>query len=153
MPVFGSGDGDGVHFFLLENLAKVLFRDGGLAHLLLRAFRELSQNVAVHIADMRDAGRAPVCLERREMRVGAPIQADHREVEALVGAQDLAITLCRAAYGQSGRAHCQCVDKFTSCNHDSPRSGQPWPLGINGQDSSWPREDARAKRERDLACR
>ena len=48
----GSGDGDGVHIFLLENLAKVFLRHRSLAHLLLHTVGELLENIAVNIADV-----------------------------------------------------------------------------------------------------
>ena len=94
----GSGDGDGVHILLLENLAKVFFRRGRLAHLLLRTVGELLENVAVHIADMGDAGGVLVRLERREMSVATAIQTDDGKVQAIVGTQDLAIAFCRRSH-------------------------------------------------------
>ena len=107
MPVVGSGDGDGVHILLLENRAEVLVRHRRLAHLLLHAVSELLEYVAVHIADMRDAGGAPVRLERRQMSVGAPVKTDHSKVQAIVGAENLAIALCRAPHSQARRPNRQ----------------------------------------------
>src|SRR6202522_1872953 len=51
------------------------------------------------------------------MSIAASVQANHCKVKAIVGAHDLAITLCCSSHGQAGRAHCECVEKFASCNH------------------------------------
>ena len=64
MPMVGSGDRDGVHVFLFQNCAKVFFRGRGLAHLALRRIGELLQDVAVHVADVRNARGALVSLQR-----------------------------------------------------------------------------------------
>ena len=129
MPVVGSGNRDGVHILLLENRAKVFFRRRRLAHLLLHAVGELLEYVAVHIADMRDAGSAPVRLERREMSVGAPVQADHGKVQAIVGTEDLAIAFCRRSHRQTSRPNRKCIEKLTSSNHlHFPLSGQTSPF-------------------------
>ena len=48
------------------------------------------------------------------MSVPAPIQADHRKVEAIVGTEDLAIALCRSSDGQPRCAHCKSIEKLTS---------------------------------------
>src|ERR1035441_6718300 len=112
----------------LENPAKVFVHQRGLAHLLPHTVSELFENIAVHIADVRDAGSASVRLERREMSIGAPIKTDNSKVEAIIGAEDLAITLCRSFHGQPRRAHCQCIEKLTSRNHHSPQRARPCPL-------------------------
>ena len=117
MPVVGSGDGDGIYILLLENFAEIFFRRRRLAHLLLHAVCELLEDIAVHIADMRDAGGAPVGLERREMSVGTPVQADHGKVQAIVGAQNLAIALGRASHGQARRSNRKRIEKLTSSYH------------------------------------
>ena len=108
---------DRVHILLLENLAKVFLRRRSFAHLLLRTVGELLENIAVHIADVRDAGGAPVRLERGEMSVGAAIQPNHGKVEAIIGTENLAIALCRGSHGQPRRAHRKCIEKLTSCSH------------------------------------
>src|SRR5271155_4330960 len=65
------------------------------------------------------------------MSVTPPVQANHCKVEAIIRAHDLPITFCCSSHGQSGRAHCECVEKFTSCNHLFlllPFCGRrPWP--------------------------
>src|SRR5258708_24476115 len=117
MPMLGSGNRDCIHVFLFEYRAKVFLRHRGLAHFLLRAVGELFENIAVYIADMRDAGGAPVRLERREMSVGATIQANHGKVEAVIRSKDLTVALCRRSYCNGGRSHCEGIKKLTSCNH------------------------------------
>src|ERR1700727_3455196 len=113
-----SSDRNRVHVFHLENLAKVFFSGRRLAHLPLRSVGELSENVAVHIADMRNAGGAPVRLQRGQMRIAAPVQTNHRKVEAFIRTQDLGIASCRSSHGQSSRAPRKCIEKFASCSHD-----------------------------------
>src|SRR5258707_1916264 len=113
----GSSNRDGVDVLLLKHPAKVLLRHRGLARLALHTVGELSQNIAVHVADMRDAGSASVRLERREMRVAAPIKTDNGKVEPIIGTGDTAIALCRSPHRQPRRANCKCIEKFTSCNH------------------------------------
>ena len=128
VPMVGSGDGDGVYILLLENSAEILFRHRRLAHLLLHAVGELLEYVAVHIADMRDAGGAPVRLERREMSVGAPVQADDGKVQAIVGTEDLAIALGRRSHGQARRPNRKRIEKLTSSNHIHRPHRRPLPL-------------------------
>src|SRR6202162_2698034 len=111
---------DGVYIFLLENPAKVFVRGGGFTHLLLHPVGEFSKNLAVHIADMRDAGSAPVHLKRREMSVGAPVKADNGKIETIIGTDDSAIALCRSSHGQRRRAHRKCIQKLASCGHNFP---------------------------------
>ena len=95
MPVIGRGDRDGVNILALENLAKILLRSRVIAHCLAGLGSELGQDVAFDIADTGDVGRILVGLERREMRIGAAVQPDDGEVEAFVGAEDLAVALGR----------------------------------------------------------
>ncbi len=95
VPVIGRGDGDGVDVFLFENLAEVFAGCGRVAHRLLHGGGEFCEGVAVDVADVRDAGGVLICLERGEMRVGAAVKADDGEVEAVIGAEDLAVTLRR----------------------------------------------------------
>ena len=63
VPMVRGSNCDGVHILLLQNPAKVFVRRSGFLHLLLHCVGELSKDIAVHIADMRNAGSAPVCLE------------------------------------------------------------------------------------------
>ena len=67
---------------------------------------ELLQDVAVYVADVRDARGGFIGLQRGEMRVGAAVEADHCEVEAIVCAQDAGVAFCCAAYGQARGAGC-----------------------------------------------
>src|ERR1700746_2319108 len=117
MPMIGRGNRDGVNAFLLKNPAKVFLRDRSLAHFLLRAVGELFEYVAVHIADMRDAGSATVCLEGSEMGVAATIKTDHCKVESLIRPKNLAIAFCRCSRGQARRAYSKCIEELSPCNH------------------------------------
>src|SRR5579863_64820 len=54
------------------------------------------------------------------MGIAAPIKTNYGKVETIIGAEDLGITLCRSSHGQPSRAHRQCIEKLTSCNHDLP---------------------------------
>jgi hypothetical protein len=109
MPVIRTGNRDGVHIFLLENPAEVLFRCRRLAHPALHSVGELLENVAVDIAHMRDAGRTLVRFQRREMRISASVQPDHREVEPIVGADDPFITPGSGSNSQPCRSHRHCL--------------------------------------------
>src|SRR5271154_285299 len=117
MPMFGSGNCDRVHIFLFENPTKVCLARRSLAHLLLRAVGEFLENIAVHVADMRDAGGTPIRLERREMSISAAIKANNAKVEAVIRTEDLAITLRRTSHSQSRRSYGKCIEKLASCNH------------------------------------
>src|ERR1700676_1856822 len=112
-----SGYGDGVHFLQLENFAKVFVACRSFAHFLLSSVREFPKNVAVHIADMGDAGGALVGFERGEVSVATAIETDDGKVETTIGNDDLGITFCGATHGQPCSAYCKCIEKFTSCNH------------------------------------
>src|ERR1700752_1506656 len=89
MPMVGRGNSDGVNVFLFECPAKVFLCYRSLAKLLLSAVGELAENIDVHIADMRDARKPPVRLERREMSVGPAIKTDHGKVESLIRPKNL----------------------------------------------------------------
>ena len=60
----GSGDGNGVHVLLLEDLAKVLVAGRSIAQFMFRDACKLCQNLAIHVADMGDTGGILVCHER-----------------------------------------------------------------------------------------
>ena len=117
MPVVGRGDGDGVDFFQCENLAEVFLRDRRLAHLLLGALCELSENVTVHVAHVRDACRIAIGLERCEMCIAASIQTDDREVQAIIGTEDPAVAPGGECDRQANRAGCQGSKKITPRSH------------------------------------
>src|SRR5580704_16409732 len=117
MPMVGRGNSDGVNVFLFECPAKVFLRDGSLAHFLSCALCELFENIAVHIADMRDAGSAAVRLEGCKVGVGAAIKTDHGKVESLIRPKYLAIAFCRGSYSQARRAHSQSIEELSSCSH------------------------------------
>ena len=117
MPMFGSSNRDRVNVFLFENPAKVFLRHRSLAHLLLCALGELLENNAIHIADMRDAGAAPVRLERREMSIGAAVKANNGKVEAVIRTKYLAIALRRTSHSQPRRPYGKYIEKLASRNH------------------------------------
>ena len=90
---------------------------GSVAELFLRGGGVFGQDVGLDIADVGDARSGLVGFERREMRVGAAVEADDGEVEAFVGAHDLAVALCGGGDCQARRADCKCVEKLPSRNH------------------------------------
>ena len=51
------------------------------------------------------------------MRIGAAVQPDHRKVEPLVGAHDLAVALGGAGEREARCADCKGVEKLTACDH------------------------------------
>ena len=64
------------------------------------------------------------------MSVGTPVQTDNGKVEAIVGAEDLAIAFCRSSHRQARRSNCKRIEKLTSSNHiHFPHCGRPLPLG------------------------
>ena len=117
MPVIGSGDRDGVHILLLENPAKVFLSRRGIAHFLLHTLGELLENIAVNVADVRDAGSSLVRLECRKMRIGAPIETDDSKVEAIVRAKDLSIAPCGGSRRHRCRSHRKRIEKLASSSH------------------------------------
>src|SRR6202162_5893144 len=113
VPVIGRGDGDGVDIFLLENFAEVFFGYGGFTHFVLNAGREFVEDVAIDIANVRDAGSAFVGLERGEVGVGAAVETDHSKVEAIIGTEDTGVAFCGGTYGVSCGGGCESIEKFT----------------------------------------
>ena len=101
----GGGNCDGVDVFLFENRAEVLVRRGGFACLALHSVRKFLEDIAVHVADVRDAGGASIGLECREMSVASAVQADDRKAQAIIGTEDPTITLCCRSHGQPGSAY------------------------------------------------
>ena len=65
----------------------------GATHLFLCAVSKLLEDVAVYIADVANR-RFLVCLERGKMSVGTPVEPDNGKIQAIVGAENLAIALC-----------------------------------------------------------
>src|SRR5258706_8598213 len=51
------------------------------------------------------------------MSISTSVQTDNRKVEAIVGAKDLSIALCRSSSSQSTRADGKCIEKLTSRYH------------------------------------
>src|ERR1039458_9746163 len=66
---------------------------------------------------MRDPGGILICLERRKMSIGAAIEADNCKVEAIIGAENLAIAFGGRCNRQSSSAGRKGVNKFTSSYH------------------------------------
>ena len=64
MPMIGRRNRDRVHVLQLQDAAKVLLRRRSIAHFGLYRAGKLAQDVAVHIANMRDACLILVRLER-----------------------------------------------------------------------------------------
>src|ERR1700680_931157 len=105
----GSGDGDGVHVFLLENLAEIFLDGRGFAGLALHSVGEFLKDIAVDVADMRDAGGGFVRLESREMRVAAAVETDYSKVQAVVGTDYAAVALGRGFQRKPRRSYCKCI--------------------------------------------
>ena len=122
MPVVRTGDADGVHILLLQNLAKILFRRGSRPHRLLGCGSKFLEDIAVYIADVRDAGALFVRLERREVRIAAAVESDHGKVQAPVRAENLAIASGVGADCQPRCSYRKCIDKLTTIDHSSTLS-------------------------------
>jgi len=61
------GDGDGVHFLLLEDVTEVLFACRSIAQLSLGVAAKLFQNAAIHVRKICETRRHP-CFALREER-------------------------------------------------------------------------------------
>jgi hypothetical protein len=46
---------------------------------------------------MQDSGSTAVRFERREMSIASPMKADHSNVQAIIGTEDLAMALYRSS--------------------------------------------------------
>jgi len=112
-----SGNGDRVHILQLENRAKVFLRGRSLAHLTLRGIGEFFQDIAVHIADMRNARGALFAFSDDRCAYPRPFSPITAKLKPVVGAHDSRITLRRISDRQPRRAHCQCIQKLTPSNH------------------------------------
>src|ERR1700728_5414419 len=112
VPMSGCSDGDSVHIFELENLAKVLVGRGRIAERLLRVLSKPGEDVAIHIANVGDAGGFLVGLERGEMGIGTLVQANDCKVEAIVGPENLAVALSAGADRQARCSDCNCIEKL-----------------------------------------
>ncbi len=116
MPVVRGSDGDGVHILQLKDVAKILVNGGRGTHFALHIAGKLLHRIAIHIAYIGDPGCVLVCLESGKMSIGAAMKADHSKVEAIIGAEDLAIALGGRSDRQTRGSYCKGVEKFTSSN-------------------------------------
>jgi hypothetical protein len=117
VPVVGHGDGDDVDVLGGEDLVVVAFGGGGVAELLGGGGDVLCEDVGLDVADVGDAGAFGVVLECREVGVAAAVEADDREVEAVVGAGDLGVAFCCGGEGRSGEREGGAIDEFTARDH------------------------------------
>jgi hypothetical protein len=130
MPVVGAGNADGIHVFLLQDLAEVLLLCGRVTHRLLGLGGELIHCLGVHIAHVRDAGAILISLQRRQVGVPAAVDPDHRKIQAIVGAENLSVALSVGPDSQPGRSYRKRVEKLTTINHISPFVSIPQRAGI-----------------------
>ncbi len=119
MPVVGRGHGDSVDLFGFEDAAEIAFALGRIAKHLLRFGGKFGQDVGVHVTDVGNAGGLAVGLERRKVRACAAFDAIavNGEVQTVVGAETLRVTLggggkCRARHTRG-----QVVHKASARNH------------------------------------
>ena len=84
VPVVGGRDPDGVDAAVVEDLAQVLDRLGGLARALLDHGDRLGQPIAVDVADVGDVHVAPGG-EEPEVIAPHPPRADQADGDALLG--------------------------------------------------------------------
>ncbi len=117
VPVVGHGDGDDVDVFGGEDLVVVAFGGGGVAELLGGGGDVLGEDGGLDVADVGDAGAFGVVLERREVGVAAAIEADDREVEAVVGAGDLGVAFGGGGDCCSGCGEGEAIDEGTTRDH------------------------------------
>ena len=117
VPMVGRRDGDGVDVLGGEHLAEVFVGFGGIAQVALQTSGEALEDDAIDIADMRDAHVILVGFESGEMGVGAAVEADDREVDAVIGSEYLGIAFCCWSNGSSGCGNSEAVEKGTSRDH------------------------------------
>ena len=117
VPVVGHGDGDDVDVFGFEELPAIPFGLGCVAELLGCSGDVFGEDVGLDVADVGDASAVGVVLERREMGVAAAVEADDREVEAVVGAGDLSVAFGGGGDCSSGRGEGEAIDEGTTRDH------------------------------------
>ena len=66
-----------------------------------------------------------VRLQRGEVRITAAVQSDYGKVQALVGAENLAIAFGVGADCQPRRPHSKYIEKLTTIDHSSPIYSTP----------------------------
>lgn len=125
-------NGDRIHILPRQRIAEVLISSGGIPQHSLRGQRKLLHDRRINIADAGNARVDIICMKRREMRIGSPIETNHREVDAIVCTEDLAIALSRGTNHQSRRAQCNCVDKLSPIDH----LNRPYALLVGTESSS-----------------
>ena len=116
MPMVGRGNRDGVDLFGLEDFAEVFLCRRYLSCFLLYCVGELVQDVAVHVAHMRDACGRPVRFQGREVCVAAPVQPNDGKIQAFVGTQDPGIASCGPG-NKSRRPYGKRIQEFASRHH------------------------------------
>src|ERR1035437_4135963 len=84
---------------------------------MLRTIDKPFQDVAVHVANMRDAGGVLICLESGKMSVASPMEADNCKIDAIIGAENLAITFGGRSNRQTCSTYRERVKEFTSSHH------------------------------------
>ena len=114
VPVVGTGDRDGVHILCFERLAEVAERGGRVAQRLLRLGGKLSQHSGVDIAAVGDASGVLVVCDGGKVSAAAAVQSGDGEVDAFVGAENLAI-----AFRSSGNCggYGDSVDEGAASDH------------------------------------
>ena len=60
-----------------------------------------------------------VRLQRRQVRIAAAVEADHGEIKAAVGAENLTIALGIGPDSQPCCPYRKCIEKLTSIDHSS----------------------------------
>src|SRR6202030_2663537 len=75
-------------------------------------------DIRIHIANMSNFRRVRVGLERRQVGVGAAVQPDDGEVQAIVRPQNLRVALGAGAKSQARCAQGSGVEKFASRDHN-----------------------------------
>ena len=120
VPVVGRGDGDGVDIVGGEDLAEVLLGLWSVAQVFLGAVGVLLEDVALDITDVGDLCVFSVGLEGGEMGVGAAVEADDGEVDAVVGAEDAGVAAGGGGEGGGGGGGCGGGDELAARDHGAP---------------------------------
>ena len=123
VPVVGRGYRDGVNVLGFQDAAEIAFGFGRIAQRLLRLGRELGQDVGVHVADVGHTRGLAVGLERRKVRAGAAFDAVavDGEVQAVVGAENLRVTLGCRSKCRARHTRCEAVHELSARNHSNLR--------------------------------
>jgi len=118
--VVGAGDADGIHIFLLQDLAKILLLCGASPIACWVWAANLSIVLLSTSAHVRDKALSLLACSADKWaypRLLSPITA---KIQAIVGAENLSIAFGVGADRQPSCSHRERIEKLTTIDHSSP---------------------------------